>query len=294
MVCLLAASGCKGKADDKPAQPDPAALKAQQDLIARRDALLKARQKLQADRDSIDLEIKKVQANGGDTSELAKQRQDLDTQIEGQSSQLIDQLSSKLDSIQATGDAAASIAAREAALARREAALADREAKLLEEARSFGDNEVKAAAMWKETCASAGPATTIVQQVAAPKGSSYTRKDIEPVLARARATMQKKGVLSSDLPAQAQGLEGEATKAMADGDWGRAYLAASQLAATVDAIKVDRGFIMAKYNRLQTRVGSGKVDEPMIDGMKDVMQKYGDGDFVAANRKLDQLYSGVR
>jgi hypothetical protein len=81
---------------------------------------------------------------------------------------------------------------------------------------------------------------------------------------------------------------------MADGDWGRAYLAAGQLAATVDAVKVDRAFITAKYARLQSRVSSSKQDDAtsqqLTDGMKDVLQKYGDGDFGAANRKLDQLW----
>jgi hypothetical protein len=296
LVCVLAVTGCKDKGD-KAATVDPAAAKAQADLVARRDALLKARQKLQGDRDSIDAEITKVAAAGGDTSELTKKRQDLDSQIEGQSSQLIDTLSSKLDSIAATGDAAAQLTAREAAMARREAAVAEREAKLLDQVRGFGDTEVKAAQMWKESCASAGTSTTIVQQVTAPKGSNYTRKDIEPLLSRARATMQKKGLLNSDLGSQGA-LEAEATKGMTDGDWGRAYLAASQLAATVDAIKIDRGFITAKANRLQSRVNSSKPDEAaqkqLQDGIADVMQKYGDGDFASANRKLNQLWSVVK
>ena len=106
--------------------------------------------------------------------------------------------------------------------------------------------------------------------------------------------MAKKGLLAGDLPGPSQGLEGESTMAMADGVWGKAYLAASQLAATVDAIKVDRSFIMGKYNRLQGRIGSTKVDDASIEGMKDVMQKYGDGDFASANRKLNQLLASVK
>jgi chromosome segregation ATPase len=294
LICALAAAGCKDK--ESSAAADPSA--AQAELVARRDAMLKARQQLQTDRDSIDAEIKKVAAQGGDTTALAKKRQDLDSQIEGQSSQLIDALSSKLDSIQVAGDATAGIADREAKVARREAAVALRETEVLSLAKNFGETETKAAAAWKETCAVAAPATTIVQQIAAPKGSNYTRKDIEPLLSHARAAMAKKGLLLGDLPAQAQGLEGEATKGMTDGDWGRAYLAAAQLSATIDAVKLDRGFIMGKMNRLNSRVGNGKQDESttqqLTEGMKDVLQKYGDGDFVNANRKLDQLWSAVK
>jgi hypothetical protein len=86
---------------------------------------------------------------------------------------------------------------------------------------------------------------------------------------------------------------------MADNNWGKAYLAAAQLAATVDAVKVDRNFISAKYTRLNNRVtAGGKLDEgttsQLTEGMKEVLQKYGDGDFAAANRKLNQLWSLMR
>jgi len=52
LVCVFAATGCKGKGEAD-AAPDPAALKAQQELVARRDALLAARQKLQSDREKV-------------------------------------------------------------------------------------------------------------------------------------------------------------------------------------------------------------------------------------------------
>jgi len=113
------------------------------------------------------------------------------------------------------------------------ALVADRERSLAARERELAQRE-------KETCG--GGAPMIIQQVAAPKGGNYTRKDIEPMIGRAKTAMQKKGILGSDL-GPASGLEAESTKAMADGDWGKAYLAAAQLAATVDAIKIDRGFI---------------------------------------------------
>lgn len=51
----------------------------------------------------------------------------------------------------------------------------------------------------------------------------------------------------------------------------------------------------AKHGRLHARVKSGKLDEAtsaaLTEGMKEVLQKYGDGDFAAANRKLNQLWA---
>ena len=105
--------------------------------------------------------------------------------------------------------------------------------------------------------------------------------------------MTKKGVLLADLPGPAQGLEGESTRAMADGDWGKAYFAAAQLVAMVDAVKVDRAFIQAKTARLSNQVKASKPDDAtnqqLSSALADVMQKYNDGNFAAANLRLNQL-----
>jgi hypothetical protein len=300
-VALAAGPGCKGKGDANSA-PDPAALKAQQELIARRDALLAQRQKLAGERDKLSEEIKQVEATGGDTTELAKKRADLEQQLQGQDAEL-DAIRTNVEvtlaKIAAAGDAAAGLASREANMGTREASLGTREdrvgrreAQMAERERVLAQRETQLAQREKETCGAAAP--VIVQQVAAPKGGNYTRKEIEPLLSRARATMNKKGILSGDL-GPAGSLETDATKAMADGDWGKAYLAAAQLAATVDQIKIDRNFVSAKHGRLHARVKSSKLDETtsqaLTEGMKEVLQKYGDGDFAAANRKLNQLWA---
>ncbi|MEJ7604011.1 MAG: hypothetical protein WKG01_39390 [Kofleriaceae bacterium] len=291
---LLASAGCKDKSNAA-ASPDPAALKAQQELLSKRDELMAQQKKLEGQRDKLDEEIAAVSATGGDVSELAKKKAAIETALQGQSTDLTS-LTSKLDQVVAQGGASANIATREATMASREKTVAGREKELGDRERQLAQREAGLAQREKETCGAAAP--MIIQQVAAPKGDKYTRKEIEPLLGRARANMQKKGLLAGDLPAQVQGLEGEATRAMGDGDWGKAYLAAAQLSATVDAIKVDRGFISAKYARLQSRVKSAKVDESvrkqLTEGMGDVLQKYGDGDFAAANKKLNQLFSAVR
>ncbi|MEZ4369049.1 MAG: hypothetical protein R2939_22620 [Kofleriaceae bacterium] len=136
--------------------------------------------------------------------------------------------------------------------------------------------------------------TTIIQTVDA-KGSKYGRRDVEPMLTRARTNMSKKGLLAADLPGPAQGLEKEATAAMADADFGKAYFAASQLLATVDSIKIDRAFIGAKIGRLSARMKGRTLEagaQAQVDGLfREATEKYGDGDFGGANKRLNQIAS---
>ena len=292
LTCLVA---CKGNGDAD-ASTDPAALKAQQELISRREALVAQRKKLESERDKLDEEIKVITAKGGDASELTKKRAALDTEIQTQSSDL-SSISNKIDQVVAQGDAAAGIAGRESAMASRETRVASREAQFAERERSLAAREAALAQREKETCG-AGSGTTTIVQVPMPKGGgNYSRRDVDPLLGRARTTMARKGLLSSDLGPAAT-LESEATNAMKADDWGKAYLAAAQLAATVDAIKIDRNFISAKTARLQSFVRSSKRDEAtqqqLAKGLEEVMQQFGDGNFTAANKKLNQLWGVVR
>lgn len=285
-------SACKGK--PAPAA-DPAALRAQQALIEKREELLAKRRKLQEERSQLQEEMRKVTETGGDTSELQRKLQSTNSLIEQQNDQLADEfqaLSAKLDTIAVASDKRDAVAVREADMGSRERVMAQREDRVAQRERDLAERERRLFERERETCA---PAPTVVVQ-AAPKGASYTRKEIDPLLARARAAMGKRGLRVTDLPAHAQGLEREATKAMADGDYGKAYLAASQLAATIDAIKIDRAFVKAKIDRLQRLVAnkSGQVSADLNNrlgaGIAEVMQKWGDGDFGQANARLQQLY----
>ncbi len=288
LLCLSGVvGGCKNKGD---AAPDPNAAKAQADLIARRDALLKQRQQLQSDKEKIEAEISDVKAKGGDATDLEKKRADIDNQLETQTSEIINNLSSKVEAaIQQSGDKTAVVAAREAEVGSRERTLADREAKLAERERALATREAEAAQRWKDSC-SVGAAPMIIQ---APKGGTYTKKDVSDLIGKAKATMAKKGILMSDLPGPTQQLESEASKAMNENDFSKAYFAAAQLAGQVDAIQINRAFIQAKTARLQTQVKSSKVDDStnqQLDAtIRDVMQKYNDGDFAAANKRLNAL-----
>jgi hypothetical protein len=289
LLCLGAgAMGCKNKSEADSA-PDPAAIKAQQELVARRDALLAARTKLQADRDKLDVEIKDIQAKGGDPAEQIKKRADLDSQIESSTSDLINMVNNKLDAMKQSGDKTANVAAREADLGGREKILADREAKFAERERQFAAREAESAARWKDTCAMAAP----VMIQAPTKGGNYGKKDVSDLIQKAKSTMAKKGILVADLPGPSQTLESEAAKAMADNDYNKAYFAAAQLAGQVDAIQINRVFIQAKMARIQAQLKANKVDEGTNAQagqiLSDVMLKYNEGDFGAANRRLNQL-----
>lgn len=292
LVACLAGLGCKSKSESDGAA-DPEALKAQQELLARRDKLLEARKKLQAERDKIDLEIKDIEAKGGDASEQIKKRAELDSQLETSTSDLISMVNSKLDAMKQTGDKTAAVAAREAEIASRERAVAEREARAAERERLIAQRDFESAQRWKDSC-NVGAAPVIIQQ-AAPKGGNYTTADVNKLIQKARAAMGKKGLITSDLPGPAQLLESEASKAMNDNDMSKAYFAAAQLVATVDAIQINRAFIQQKTARLSAQVKNTKLDEAtnkeLADILGDVMQKYNDGDFGAANRRLNNLAS---
>jgi hypothetical protein len=291
VFCLGAvAAGCKNKGDAD-AAPDPAAIAAQQELLKRRDALMDARNKLQTERDKLVEQIKDTSAKGGDTADLEKKKADLESQIETSTSDLLGMVSGKLDAIKQTGDRSAQVAAREAELGAREKLIADREARVGEREKALIQRDFELAQRWKDSCA-VSSAPVIIQQAPA-KGGNYTRKDVSDEITRAKSAMQRKGLITSDLPGVAQGLEAEAGKSLNDGDMSRAFFAAQQLEATVTAINVNRDFIKAKISRLQGQVKATKVDDATNQQLSqilgDVLQKYADGDFTSANRRLNQL-----
>lgn len=300
IVVLMGGAACKSKT----AGVDE---KTQKDLAARRDILLATRKKLSDDKVKIEAEIKSVEASGGDASGLKQKLSDVTEQQSEMLAGQISELSAKVDGIARAGAAggggggdAQANAALQAEVTRLEGLITKLEA-AMRAGNAGGGGEVDTRLLAQmttlsEKCGnSSGPA--VVVQAAAPKGANYTRAEVEPLLSKARANMSKKGLMISDLPGQAQGLEGEATKAMADADWGRAYLAAAQLSGNVDAIKVDRDFVRNKMLRLNARVSSAKLSESanagMIAGLQEVSDKYTSGDFAAANRKINLMFASL-
>jgi hypothetical protein len=303
MTVVLASTsvgGCKSTGEN---EADAAALKAQQDLLARRDALVAARQKLQAEKATLEDKLKAARAAGSDTVETEQKLAGVNQQLDGNDQEVLAALSTKVDALRVSGDKSENAALREQRAAEREKvaadrekAAADREQRAADRERIAGEREAAANVHAQECLASAAP-SVIVQQAPAPKGTNYTKADIQPLLQRARAAIVKKGLLPSDLGAAA-GLEGESTKAMADGDWGKAYLAANQLLLTVDSIKVDQNFIRAKVTRFNSTWAAHKQDaatqQQIQAGTSDVTQKYSDGKFADANARLNQLFGQLK
>lgn len=270
------------------------------DVLARRDELVRAREQVTVDRAALEAKKQKLAASGGDLravddeEKALRQREDKIATDERDLAKKLDNLISGYQEV-STGAASgkdmagreAQVAVREKDFARRERSLADREGILAERERELAKRE-------KETCSVA----TVVQAPAPPPpGSKYSRRDVEPLLTAARRKMSDKGLLESDLPSPAKNLEREATSAMSSGDYGRARFAADQLVATVDSLKVDKAFIVAKINRLNGAMRSAKLSpdakKEVDDLFRDATADYGDGKFGSANGKLNRIYGMV-
>jgi hypothetical protein len=301
-------SACNG--DDKEgaggAGIDPALSEelaaSEDDLLGRRDALFNMRQGISDKRAALDRQRAEVQAAGGDTTEIDKEAQALiaeEASVRTQESELNQttrELFTQLRELQGAsaggGGPEAKLTMRESGMAGRERQLARRESELGSREAALAKREEGLASKWKDSCAGALP-TTIIRTVDT-KGSSYTKKDVEPLLTKARRVMSKKGLLKSDLPDQAKGLEKEANQGMKDGDYGRARLAASQLLGTVNAIKINKGFIAAKIARLNQRIGGKSLSSKSESLFREATSSYGDAKFSSANGKLNKIYSSLR
>ena len=303
LALMLAVAGCKDKAA---AKADPKALEAQnqadQDLLARRDALLQSREQIETKKTELQAKIDEAKKNGTDTTDLETELAKLSSEANANQDELVELLKRQNESYKAQietmraagggGDSGtAEIAALSAQLQRRDNQLADMEKRLVAMAGQLSDirDDIQKQA---ETCG-AGGGTTIIQAPKLPSGSKYNKKDVEPILTKARGVMSKKGIASADLPGGIAGLEKEATSAMADGEYGKAFLAASTLLQNVEAIKIDKGFVAAKIARLNRVMKQKKLDDAtskqVLDLFNEVGEKYNDGDFTGANKRLQEI-----
>jgi hypothetical protein len=288
---LVAASiaGCKPKPDaDAAAVPDPEAAKQQEEQLKRRDALITARQKLLAERATIQQQIRDsgsaaptAMGSATDLGDLQRKLDEINAKLENNGNDttklLQDEEARPVTPV--TPSQVSPEVVRE---------LEDSARKAERDAREAAAEYRKAAEDWKGTC-NAG--TTIVAAPVQPVKGTFTKADVQGVLTRARASMGKKGLRQDDL-GPAGGLEAEATKAMQDGEWGHAMGAANQLNATVESIKVDRGFIQTKFERLKAYVGAHKETATQAGGaLQDITQKFGDGNYDGANRRMNELWA---
>ncbi|MBA2538401.1 MAG: hypothetical protein H0V17_02095 [Deltaproteobacteria bacterium] len=287
----VAGAGCSNKGDANNA-PDPAALKAQQDLMARREALTAERKKLETERAAIDTKIEQVKAQGGDVADLENKRADLSTKIEKGSSEESSVDSQITKMLATTGD----VTGREAQLAAREKALAVRESQLADRERDSIRALTDAAKQFKESCGTGG-STMIVQAPPPAAGGKYTRTEADNALTRARKIMQGKGLIPGDQWPGAS-LESATMAAMTKNEWSVAVSTASELLRYASEFKVDAQFVRGKIKRLDTMVKSSKRDEvvqkQLETGLSDIINQFSNNNYIAANAKLNQLFGLVR
>lgn len=300
LAALLLASGCKDSATAATAGPSAERIETLQaeegHVLARRDALVRERAEVDAEREALDTKRKEVSAAGGDLKALDAETQALaarEARLAGDEARFRTEMDGLLRGYQqaATGATGKDVASREAQVALREKDFARREQSLAEREAQLATREREQARHEREVCPAPGPATV----AAAPAVSRYSRKDVEPLLSSARRKMSEKGLLASDLPSPVRDLEREAASAMSSGDFARARFAADQLVATVEELKVDKSFIMAKIGRLNGAIKSAKIEEgsrKQADELfRDATADYGDGKFAAANGKLNRIYA---
>jgi hypothetical protein len=105
--------------------------------------------------------------------------------------------------------------------------------------------------------------------------------------------MLSKGILWSDLPGHAQGLNGEIWNARRANDWNRAGEMVAKLIAAVDAVKVDGNFISEKIKRVTASSSIERLDAKRKDQvdrlLREVELKFGDGRFSEANRDINRI-----
>lgn len=302
-AALLSLGGCKDKDATKAQGATVAAKSDDSALIARRDALLKSRQGLKEQAAALQAEREKIAQAGGDTAEVDKKVEELRSQeaaLSSEESDILERLMEERKTLLAAAaggaDATAQVAVREQGMAGREKSVASREDRVAQREAQLAERERALALREKETCGAGAAPTTIIQTVDA-KGSKYDKRDVEPMLKKARGVMGDRGILASDLPGNVRGLEKEATEAMADADYGRAYLAASQLFKTVSVLPIDKAFIQAKSSRISA-AAKGKtldagVQKSVDDLFSDATSRFVDGDYKGANKKLNQIWSAI-
>lgn len=270
-------------------------------LLGRRDALFNMRQSLEDKREALAVRRAEIVEANGDTSEIDEESRALEAEAKDLNSkegellknqrELANQRRELVAALGAGAGEEGQIAAREAGVAGRERQLARREGEIAAREAALSKREEGLASKWKDSCA--GGATQTIIRTVDTKGSSYTKKDVEPLLAKARREMSKKGLLKSDLPEQAKGLEKEANQGMKDGDYGRARLAASQLLGTVKATRINKAFIAAKIARLNQRIGGKRLSKKSEGLFREATASYGDAKFSSANSKLNKIYSSL-
>jgi hypothetical protein len=295
-ICSACKENGKAKADPNAAK---AAAQAEEDLLARRDALLSSRQQLDDEKAKLEAQLVEAKKAGTDTSEIETKLAEVTTQQTANQGELLDfyrrqneQYKIELDALRSStaGSKSTDTAQLLAQLQKRDAQLAEMEKKLGALAGQLTDIRADIQKQ-SESCSGGGGSTIIAATL--PKGSRYSKSDVMDVLKKARKERDKRGIQLADLQGGIAGLEKEATSSMEDGDMGKAYLAATTLLQAIEGTKIDKGFVTEKMKRVNRAVKAVKLDDSknreVSELLKEIGDRYNDGDFPGANKRLNEV-----
>ncbi len=170
---------------------------------------------------------------------------------------------------------AAAVTLRERAVELRERAVAEREAKVLE--------------------AAAAPVPLVAPTAAMPPraAQAHTAQEAEIAHRRVLNEMEAKGLLPTDLPAEAARLDDQIYAALHGGEYDRALDLSERLGRAVAAVELDQAFLDSKMRRVaglrsQKKVAPQTATE--IDGLlQEVTSLAADGQYGTANRRVNRI-----
>ena len=178
------------------------------------------------------------------------------------------------------------LATRESGAAAREAKVSERESLLAARERDLAAREKTLAQREASLPAGGGSSQPLARDV--PKANAIDAKHRKVL-----ADLQARGILMTDLPAEAQPLNAEIFAARRQGDFARASDLVGELTRVVGRLQVNQRFVEQKMNRLQAVRGGTRVSEvqraEVEKLLRDVTAAYSDGHYEQANKELNRI-----
>ena len=289
VLLLLAAAACE---DAQSAAPDELTIVVQGDrreLEQQEKALREREESLQQDKTKLDGRIAdlarslKAAADAEQRRRLEdelRRQKDLEGQIGVQVSALVAQKNEvaarKLAIQPATRESM--LLARESRVSEREALLSKQERDLAERLKDVALREKAVAAFERQSPA----------ELRLPKAAA-----VEKQHRKLLAELDARGILVSDLPAEAQPLNAQIYLARRQGDFARASDILADLQSAVARFKVDQKFVEQKMVRLQGARATAKLSDGQRQEveklLRDVTAAYSDGKYDQANKGLNRI-----
>jgi len=188
------------------------------------------------------------------------------------------------------------LAAQRAELARREALLQQREVDVArrEQAVAAREQALAAAARPVVEAPAAVPREAVLRpRPPRPAGPIRGRDEAELRHRRALDEMQAKGLLDSDLPPEAAGLDRQVYASLRAGDYDRAFDLSEALGRAIAAVEVDRRFLDEKLRRVAALRHKHQVDAQASTEIDTLLQEAtslaADGQYGSANGRINRI-----